>query len=439
MRFQPPSWLNWYKKPEYRDIKEYATNVSSGRRPVSPDGRNGGIPSRLRLDRILANKTCSPMSLYDFYMYLKHIEYSAENLEFYMWFKNYEAAYAQGMVIENKDYGSIPSATQSTSSVTRIQPGDSAEDDDNDSEAAQETLARISQLISTTALCTSKSACATFPPPGENNTTTNNPPNPNHRLINPTPTTSPPTDLTTITTLFLHPNAPKELNIPPHLRNQTLAALTTAFTSGRPPSPDTLRPVAEHCYTLLRNCSHRNFVRLGVGNGTFETVCVATVLGWVNLLAGFVLVLCRAVVPERGTHTRWEVFAAWPLWWLGMSLVLSGLRGSCFFLLLFSRRQQLPWERFDDGDDGDGGEKRGSGERGRSGGLRENKRVGARGFSLWRAVKRLMIFDRRIRVQERHLRRLQRKIVGQSLMGGAVFASLCVLLFIWLPVWRETA
>jgi hypothetical protein len=26
------------------------------------------------------------MSLYDFYMYLKHIEYSAENLEFYMWY-----------------------------------------------------------------------------------------------------------------------------------------------------------------------------------------------------------------------------------------------------------------------------------------------------------------------------------------------------------------
>ena len=121
-----------------------------------------------------------------------------------------------------------------------------------------------------------------------------------------------------------------------------------------------------------------------------------------------------------------------------MSLVLSGLRGSCFFLLLFSRRQRLPWERFDDEGEGDG-EKRGSGERGRSrGGLRENKRVGGRGFSLWRAVKRLMIFDRRIRVQERHLRRLQRKIVVQSLAGGGVFATLCVLLFIWLPVWRET-
>jgi len=26
------------------------------------------------------------MSLYDFYMYLKYIEHSSENLEFYMWY-----------------------------------------------------------------------------------------------------------------------------------------------------------------------------------------------------------------------------------------------------------------------------------------------------------------------------------------------------------------
>lgn len=63
MRLTFPSWLRWYKKPEYRDIKEYATNVSSGKRPLSPDGRNGSIPSRLRLDRILANKTCQCASL----------------------------------------------------------------------------------------------------------------------------------------------------------------------------------------------------------------------------------------------------------------------------------------------------------------------------------------------------------------------------------------
>lgn len=52
------SWLRWYKKPEYRDIKEYSTAVSSGRRSLSPDGRKTSIPSQLALDRILQNKTC---------------------------------------------------------------------------------------------------------------------------------------------------------------------------------------------------------------------------------------------------------------------------------------------------------------------------------------------------------------------------------------------
>ncbi len=296
---------------------------------------------------------------------------------------------------------------------------------------AKETLSRISQLISTTALCTSKSACAaaartSFPPPPSTPGIYTGPKNP---LTNPAPTKPLNSELASVVSLFLLPSSPKELNIPPALRAQALADLST-----NPPHPDALRPVADHVYSLLRNCSHRNFVRLGVGNGTFETVCVATVLGWANLIGGFLVVLCRALTPVRGAHTRWETWAAWPLWWLGMSLVLAGLRGSCFFLLLFSRRQRLPWERFDDG------EKKEEGERGRSGappGLSQNKSVGGR-FSLFRAVKRLMIFDRRIRVQEKHLRRLQRKIVLQSLAGGGLFATACVAVFIWLPVWRET-
>lgn len=57
---------------------------------------------------------------------------------------------------------------------------------------------------------------------------------------------------------------------------------------------------------------------------------------------------------------------------------------------------------------------------------------------IMKVLSRLMIFDRRLRVKEKHLRRLQRKIVLQSLLGGSIFASACVLLFIFLPMWRET-
>lgn len=78
------------------------------------------------------------MSLYDFYMYLKHIEYSPENLEFYIWygyslilqppsssptntsrFKNYEARYAE------RESGTKETASSTT--VTRPASPDGSE------------------------------------------------------------------------------------------------------------------------------------------------------------------------------------------------------------------------------------------------------------------------------------------------------------------------
>ncbi len=63
----------------------FVSTASWPTRPVSAAvvtvSTNGCGGSRADADRL----TGSPMSLYDFYMYLKYIEYSAENLEFYIW------------------------------------------------------------------------------------------------------------------------------------------------------------------------------------------------------------------------------------------------------------------------------------------------------------------------------------------------------------------
>lgn len=81
----------WYKKPQWRDITDYTRELNDESliqryRPQSPSPpARTVIPSRLSLDRVLANKTCSPMSLHDFYLYLKYCEHSSENLEFYLW------------------------------------------------------------------------------------------------------------------------------------------------------------------------------------------------------------------------------------------------------------------------------------------------------------------------------------------------------------------
>jgi hypothetical protein len=221
-------------------------------------------------------------------------------------------------------------------------------------------------------------------------------------------------EIDTVINTFLAPGSEKELNIPPSLREQALSALQTSA------DPRHLQPIADHVYGLLRNCSHRNFVRLGVSNGTLETICVATGLGIALTIAGFLCVMLRGFTPYMGAHTRWEAFAPWPMWWLGTSLILSGLRGSCFFLLLFTRRQPLPWERFDD-------------STGVTGGQPPRQRKG-----IMKLLSRLMIFDRKLVVKDENLRRLQHKIVIQSLLGGVVIANFGVLLFIFLPIWSET-
>ncbi|EPE02424.1 regulator of g protein [Ophiostoma piceae UAMH 11346] len=407
-----PGWLDWYKKPEYRDIKEYSNAIISGKRPASPDGRGrASVPARLRLERVLDNKTCSPMSLYDFYMYLKYIEFSPENLEFFVWFKSYEDQYKRALA-GHGDAHSINSATESTASLTKN--NDSPSDAYSTDPEIAETLARITEMISTQAMCEGDVCKPTFDLPkapkikkSADNASKLNRAVSTLNLIDANEGRR--AELNAVIKTFLQPGSEKELNIPAPMRDTALEALSHSS------DPAHLKPIADHVYLLLRNCSHRNFVRLGVSNGTFETLCVATALGIALTIAGVLCVLLRAFTPHIGAHSRFDVFAAWPMWWLGLSLILSGMRGSCFFLLLFTRRQPLPWERFDD-----------------------SASMISQRSGIVRALSRLMIFDRKLRVKDAHLRRLQHRIVMQSLLFGAFFSCVGVCIFIFLPIWKET-
>lgn len=215
-------------------------------------------------------------------------------------------------------------------------------------------------------------------------------------------------ELQTIKALFLEAGAPKELNIPSAMRRRVLEAIENSTDAKH------LAPVAEHCWILLKSCSHRNFIRLGVSNGTFETICMATGVGIALTLAGFLTMFLLAFVsPGFRQSSRWRGIGVWPMWSVGIGLILSGLRGSCFFLLLFSRRQPLPWERFDD----------------TSTPKKRSKLLGI--------LSKLMIFDRKLKVKDDNLRKLQRKVVVQSLAGGMGFATLAVVVFLCLPIWKD--
>ncbi|EFX02523.1 hypothetical protein CMQ_5884 [Grosmannia clavigera kw1407] len=400
MRF--PSWLSWYKKLEYRDIKEYSNAVVSGKRDLSPDGRGKtAVPARLRLERVLQNKTCSPMSLYDFYMYLKYIEFSPENLEFYIWYKSYEEGWKKNLC-GDFDAASLSSSVTSTASLRKAteNPSEVFSTDPEIGKSSVPSPAICLQLLTVQP----RLLRASRPPSSSSRQAKTG------ATLNVVDASAGRrAELGAVIKIFLRPGAEKELNIPPAMRDHALAELQSSA------DPTHLKAVADHVYLLLRNCSHRNFVRLGVSNGTIETICVATGLGIALTIAGVLCVLLRALTPHVGVHSRFDVFAAWPMWWLGLSLILSGLRGSCFFLLLFTHRQPLPWERFDD-----------------SASMLSHRS----GFM--KRISRLMIFDRKLRVADTHLRRLQHRIVVQSLLFGAFFAFIGVLIFIFLPIWSET-
>jgi putative Mn2+ efflux pump MntP len=211
-------------------------------------------------------------------------------------------------------------------------------------------------------------------------------------------------ELSIIANLFLVQGSPKELNIPDVMRKQVLKSISAST------SPQNLEPVASHVYLILRSCSHRNFIRLGVSNGTFETLCMATGLGIVLTAGAFLGMFLLAFVTHA---SRWRGLCFAPMWAVGAALILAGLRGSCFFLLLFSRRQPLPWERFDD-----------------------SASVRSYSSKVMTFARKLMILDRKIKVKDIHLRRLQRKIVIQSIAGGVSFAAVMETFFLLLPIWR---
>ncbi|CAL3969320.1 unnamed protein product [Diplocarpon coronariae] len=429
-----PDWLRWYKKPSYVDVNQFATaiNKGSGALPNSTNPRSStmlkrrsstDIPSKLSLEKILNNRTCSPMSLYDFYMYLKYIEHSSENLEFYIWFKNFEAgrltAFPELPRTPTPIHGNI-SGTSSETNLARPQSDEKSPEaiaQETETEAQDyfnfegtEIYAQMSSFISHGGACGPKvcqsrrlspvykrpfSVVEKMEAEAEAKTSTEIQ---DMRRV----------ELETVRKLFLLPGSPKELNIPDSMRRKVLDAIATSTEAAN------LVPVAEHCYLLLRSCSHRNFIRLGVSNGTFETICVATGLGIFLTIGGFMAMVLLALVTPSFRHcSRWRGLAIWPMWSVGLGLILSGIRGSCFFLLLFSRRQPLPWEKFEDDP------------------------VVRKESKITRVLSRLMIFDRKLKVKDSNLRRLQRKVVMQSLLGGMSFATLMVTVCLALPIWEK--
>lgn len=217
-------------------------------------------------------------------------------------------------------------------------------------------------------------------------------------------------ELQAMISYFLTSSSPKELNLPDRMRQDICSKLNTSD------APETLAPIVNHVYYLLKNCSHRNFIRLGVKNGTFETLCMVTIVGITFIALGFLAMLLIAFASPSIHHSlRWRGLAAAPFWIIGFSFMFAGTRGSCFLLLLFTRRQELPWERIQND---------------------EHAAHSPRVSALKRFFNKLMISERKLKVNDQGLRNLQHKIVLQSIAGSIIATVILEAVFLCLPIWK---
>lgn len=233
-------------------------------------------------------------------------------------------------------------------------------------------------------------------------------------------------ELCQMSNLFLRPLSPKELNIPPSLRRSAFSAIESR---SEVQILLALSKIAEHTYHLLKYGSHRNFVRLGVNNGTFETLCMVTFIGITMTLAGlFTMLMLGFASPRIHESSCWRGLATIPFWFIGLSFLFAGMRGSCFLLLLFSRRQQLPWERLEEVEKDQ--------HHVTTAGESSYTKATEKGNMISRFTGKLMITERRIRVKDMGLRRLQQKIVVQSITGALVGTAILEVFFLCLPIWK---
>ncbi|TID19469.1 G protein signaling regulator like protein [Venturia nashicola] len=413
---------------------------------------SNGIPEALSFDRIISGGTCPPVTIRDFMDFLKYIEHSAENLQFYMWFRDYIKRFedlpasekalspewtqaqeeADAMKIRNaakekplavvantilRSQDLEPAATSSHSEV-RNPFGDSHAAISE--KASLESMGRphtgIAGTIGFGTVRTTYTAEAStaFEEAG----------------CKFQPFTIQPfrEEISRIISIYVVDGGPRQLNLSARERTALLHALDATT------NPSAFRNVLKTIEYTLRRQAHPNFIRWSICNGNGARVIFARGLGVSLILVGIIVgILITLSNAGRG----WRVIALIPLL-LGISTLMAAWSGMCVVLHGMHHRHLRPWELFEDPEGPRYSEESVTGEK---------RSVSMDSFSTgrnsyedepWVASyeKRNLVrkvFDREMWIEEPSLRQIQDTIFVQSLIGAVVISAVLVGIFCAVP------
>lgn len=227
---------------------------------------------------------------------------------------------------------------------------------------------------------------------------------------------------------YVMDGAPRQLNLSARERKQLLTALSHTT------HPTAFRQVAHSAEANLRLQAHPNFVRWSICNGNEARVTFANCLGAITILCSLLAyVLITLSSAPRGYRAIPAVGIL-----VGVSTQVAALKGMCVVLHGLHHRHLRPWELFVDEEEALG-EVSGAGK---PGGVKGSFESFGSSNSYeeqpWvvRYKKRNLarkIFDREVWVQEPMLRAIQDTICIQAVLVAVVCAVVLTVIFVCVP------
>ncbi|KAH6888084.1 hypothetical protein B0T10DRAFT_67513 [Thelonectria olida] len=436
-----------YTRPKHVDQQAWRSGTQNENSAVSDNeksdgsiksgqsGQSSGIPESLAFDKIMNGGTCPPMTVRDFMTYLIYVEHAAENLQFWLWYKDYEKRFNEA---DTTDIKLAPAWTEAMQqeTVAKIRK-------ENVDNIRREP--KVAQIFKGT----------DFEKQGGERVVDGNPfhtPPSSSRgedssmytASNASPSTNPSSyqtqaseafqaagvsqpftiqpfreEISRVITNYIMDGAPRQLNL--SAPEQKAALTSLSYTT----HPSAFRALFKTVDSTLRRQAHPNFVRWSICNGNPARVFFARALGVgliiVGIVMGFLLTLSKA---GRG----YRALAAIALV-LGISTLVAAYKGMCVVLHGLHHRHVRPWELFVDSERSFSLDKR-SFESFESSNSYEDEPWVVK-YEKRNIVRK--VFDREVWIQEPALRQIQDTIFIQALLASVVLGGIITAIFVAVP------
>jgi len=401
-----------------------------------------GIPEALSFDRIIAGGVCPPCTVRDFMNFLKYIELSAENLQFYLWYRDYSKRFNE---LPESEKALSPAwtgekATAETKAAPKTVNADAAailagsdfateaKVDDSEKSGSNpfftpprtpnsverqeggKSFDSYDDSLSTGRVDHAKRASGAFESAG----------------LKWKPLTVQPyrEEINRIISIYIADGGSRQLNLSSKERGALLHALQNTT------HPSAFKDVMSTVEWSLRCQAHPNFIRWTICNGNRPRVIFARGLGVGGIVAGLIV----AIVLTLSTASRaWRVMSLIGFF-IGVSTLIAAWKGMCVVLHGMHHRHLRPWELFSSDDEPQGFDAK----------LDSMDTLSTQASSnSWedepwvaRYEKRNVvrkIFDREVWIQEPALRQIQDTIFVQAILGALVISAIAVGIFCAIP------